>query len=103
MEIRSSLASNYTRKFERVGDWIVLKDGNTEGGPLNNVLLSKSRISYQRKKKTVGFKRALPFRCPYMAKLWVFTETFLEESYTSAMLWKQHRFDFYYGLELMSW
>lgn len=70
VNIRSSLASVYKRKFARIGEWKVYPDEKTEGSPVNSLLVLESMRMYQRQKKLVGFKRALPFRYSYMAKLW---------------------------------
>lgn len=70
---------------------------------MNIVLVSKIMKYYQRKKKTVGYKRDVPFRYPYIAKIVRCMEKVLVESYTTAMLWQQYKFVFDYGLDLISW
>lgn len=73
VNIRSSLASVYKRRFHRIGAWKVSDDGKTEGSPVNSLLVMESMRMYQRQKKVVGFKRALPFRFSYMVKLCNYT------------------------------
>lgn len=69
VNIRSALASIYKRKFDRIGVWKVLDNGKTEGSPVNSLMVCESMKAYQRRKKHVGYKRALPFRYKYMVQL----------------------------------
>lgn len=82
----SALASVYNRKFSRIGEWKVLPDGSTEGSPMNSIMVTEAMQNYRRKKKKVGYKRALQFRFNYMAKFWTHAQEKGDNSLFSSYL-----------------
>lgn len=68
INIRSALANIYKRKFNRVEEWFV-ENGVTRGSPVNEIVIQEIIKSYQRQKKSKGFKRALPLQYSYMRKV----------------------------------
>lgn len=51
INVRSALASEYKRKFGRVGEWKVNKDGNSSGTPSSSIEVKEAASFYKREKK----------------------------------------------------